>query len=39
MYVGLIADATGAKLSKIIPSHVIRTAIEQHTANHTQQSK
>ncbi|MFH1267174.1 MAG: trypsin-like peptidase domain-containing protein [Planctomycetota bacterium] len=39
MHTGLIVDATGAKLSKIIPSRVIRTAIEQNTINHTQQSK
>ncbi len=39
MYIGLIADASGAKLSKVIPSRVIRTAIEQHPSNLSQQSK
>jgi hypothetical protein len=39
IYIGLIADTTGAKLSKIIPAHVIRTAIERHTCDHNQQSK
>lgn len=39
MYIGLIADASGAKLSKVIPSRVIRTAIEQHASNLSQQSK
>lgn len=29
MYIGLQGDATGAKLSKIIPSRIIRTAIER----------
>jgi hypothetical protein len=39
MYIGLIVDTTGAKLSKILPSPVIRSAIDQHTVNHTYESE
>jgi hypothetical protein len=39
MYIGVINDSTGAKLSKIIPSHVVRSAIEAAVARNGEKSK
>lgn len=39
MYIGLINDSTGAKLSKIVPSQVVRTAIEAAVAKNCEQAK
>ncbi|MCA8984104.1 MAG: hypothetical protein R3C12_08345 [Planctomycetaceae bacterium] len=33
MYIGLMVDTTGAKLSKIIPARILRAAIEKHPLN------
>ena len=30
MYIGLVADNSGAKLTKVIPSRIVRAAIERH---------
>jgi len=39
MYIGLITDSTGAKLSKVIPAHVVRAAIEATSAKHCDKAK
>jgi len=39
MYIGLINDSTGAKLSKVIPAHVVRKAIEATFTKHCDKAK
>lgn len=39
MYVGLINDSTGAKLSKIVPSQVVRTAIDAAVAKNGEKAR
>ena len=39
MYIGLITDSTGEKLSKVIPAHVVRAAIEATSAKHCDKAK
>jgi hypothetical protein len=39
MYIGLINDSTGAKLSKIVPSKVVRTAIEVAVAKNCERAR
>ena len=39
MYIGFVSDTSGAKLSKVIPAHVIRTAIEAMSVKRREQDK
>jgi len=39
MYIGLIADSTGSKLSKIIPANVVRMSVESASSQHCEKAK